>query len=147
MLVKSRFLGELQIDESKIITFEDGILGFENIKEYCIVPIPQNEGFFLLQSRVDEDISFVLINPWNTFKDYEIDIEDSYLKSMDIDGFSQLAVYSIISFKKNDTTANLLAPVVINAETKKGAQIVLRSSIYKTKHSIYNFESKEEQSC
>lgn len=147
MLVKSRFLGELNIDESKIITFEDGILGFENIKEYCIASIPQKEGFYLLQSIEDENISFILINPWDTFKDYEIDIEDSHLKLMDIEESSQLAVYSIISFKKNDITANLLAPVVINAETKKGVQIVLHSSEYKTKHSIYTAESKGEQSC
>ncbi|GAA0178095.1 flagellar assembly protein FliW [Clostridium sediminicola] len=144
MLVKSRFLGELHIDESRIIIFEDGILGFEDIKEYCIVPIPLKENFFLLQSVKDKNISFVLINPWDTFKAYDINIEDNYLKSMDIKDTSQLAVYSIISFKKNDVTANLLAPVVINAETKKGTQIVLHSSKYKTKHSIYTTMHEEE---
>ena len=144
MLVKSRFLGELQIDDSIIIIFKDGVLGFEEFKKYCIVPIPQKEKLYLLQSIKDENVSFVLINPWDTFGDYDISIEDSYLESMEIKDSSQLAVYSIISFKKNDITANLLAPVVINAETKKGAQIVLHSSEYKTKHSIYNTMDEEE---
>lgn len=147
MIVKSRLLGEFQIDGSKIIAFEEGILGIEDTKEYCVVPITNKENFYLLQSIKDENISFVLINPWDIFKDYEINLEDSYLKSMEIKDSSQLAVYSIISFKKNDITANLLAPVVINVETKKGSQIVLHSSGYKTKHSIYTFESMEEQLC
>ncbi|WP_461205752.1 flagellar assembly protein FliW [Clostridium sp. DL1XJH146] len=147
MLVKSRFLGELQIEEDKTIEFEDGILGFEEYKNYCIVPIPQKEKFYIMQSIEDENISFILINPWDSFEDYEIDIEYSQLKKMAIEDSEQLAIYSIVSFKKNGMTANLLAPIVINADNKKGAQIVLHSSKYTTKHIIPTSQSEEEQSC
>jgi flagellar assembly factor FliW len=144
MIVKSRFLGELQIDESSIINFDEGILGLEDLKEYCIVSIPEKEQFSLLQSIEDENISFVLIKPWDFFEHYEIDLKENHLKAMNIESSAQLAIYSIISFKKNDITANLLAPVVINVETNKGNQIVLHSQQYKTKHSIFIGKSKEE---
>ncbi len=147
MIVKSKFLGELDIAEEKVINFEEGILGFEEIKEYCIVPIPQKEGFYIMQSIEDENISFILINPWDSFKDYEIDIDDAQLEELRVEESSQLAIYSIVSFKKNGMTANLLAPIVINAENKNGAQIVLHYSKYTTKHIIPISQSEEEQSC
>jgi flagellar assembly factor FliW len=144
IIIKSRFLGELQVDKNKIINFEEGILGFEDIREYCIISIPEKEQFSLLQSIEDENISFVLIKPWDFFGDYEIDLKENHLKTMNIESSDQLAIYSIVSFKKNDITANLLAPVVINVDTNKGSQIVLHSQEYKTKHSIFIEKSKEE---
>ncbi|SHH83402.1 flagellar assembly protein FliW [Clostridium grantii] len=147
MLIKSRFLGNLEIDESKIVTFEEGILGFEDIKEYCIVPMPEKEDFYLLQSIEDENISFIIIKPWDFFKQYEINLQEEHLQTVDIEDASQVAIYSILSLSQLDITANLLAPVVINADTNKGAQIVLHSSTYKTKHSIYASESKGESLC
>ena len=36
MLVKTRHFGEVNLDEDKVLTFEDGLIGFENCKRYTI---------------------------------------------------------------------------------------------------------------
>jgi len=37
MLLKTKHFGEINIDESKIIEFKDGIPGFENLKRYVVL--------------------------------------------------------------------------------------------------------------
>ena len=37
MLVKTRYFGEIDLTEDKIVTFEQGIMGFEEYKKYTIL--------------------------------------------------------------------------------------------------------------
>ena len=43
-----------------------------------------------------------------------------------------------------DLTANLIAPIVINARTRKGKQIVLDRSPYTTKHRLFPQDQEEK---
>ena len=37
MLVKTRFFGEVDIDDEKILTFDNGIIGFEDMKHWTVI--------------------------------------------------------------------------------------------------------------
>ena len=37
MLAKTRFFGEVDIEEEKILTFDNGIMGFEDMKRWTII--------------------------------------------------------------------------------------------------------------
>ncbi len=37
MKAATRLFGEIEIDESKIITFEDGIIGFPDMKKFTLI--------------------------------------------------------------------------------------------------------------
>ena len=37
MIIKSFKLGELEVPEEKLIVMERPILGFENLKEFCLI--------------------------------------------------------------------------------------------------------------
>ena len=37
VLIKTRCFGEVEIEESKIVDFPEGILGFENLKLYTLI--------------------------------------------------------------------------------------------------------------
>ena len=56
MLVKTKYFGEIDLGEDKIITFEKGLMGFENFTKYTIfwlileirnMPIYKNTGNYL----------------------------------------------------------------------------------------------------
>ena len=48
MLVKTKHFGDIDLDDSKILTFDDGILGFENCKNiqfYIIMKMAADRQF------------------------------------------------------------------------------------------------------
>lgn len=44
MKAATRLFGEIEIDESKIITFEDGIIGFPDMKKFTLIFDEEKEG-------------------------------------------------------------------------------------------------------
>ena len=49
MLKQTKYLGETEIDEDKIITFSQGLPGFPDEREFAILDLPGNEVFHVLQ--------------------------------------------------------------------------------------------------
>jgi len=149
MNIKTKYLGDIEIKKDKIITFEKGILGFEDLRDFTILTLPENEVFQCLQSIENQNVAFIIINPWNFFKDYDIKLNDEYIKELDIHDKKQIAIYNIVTIPEDikKMTANLLAPLVINIDSKKSKQIVLENTDYKTKHFIYNQNKEVSQNA
>lgn len=141
MIIKTKYLGELNIDEENILHFPDGLLGFESHKEFVLLDVPDNPYFKFLQDIKNDYISFLLVNPWDFFGSYDVELVDEGLLKIGLspDAENQMAVFSIVTlggdFKKS--TSNLLAPIVINLQDRKGKQFVLNDSKYTTKHMLF----------
>ncbi|NLK71501.1 MAG: flagellar assembly protein FliW [Clostridiales bacterium] len=140
MIVNTKYYGEIEMEDDRIITFPKGILGLEEYKKYILFEMPDNPKLFLLQSMDEESICFLLIKPWDFFPDYETEISDEELSDIHVNSMEQLAVFNIINIKEevSKSTANLLAPIIINADTREALQIVLQEDKYKTKHFIFS---------
>lgn len=140
MEINTKYLGKVNIQESQIINFPKGILGFEDHREFVLLDIEGNPLFKFLQDIKYEQIGFVLINPWKFFKDYDIELPDDKLENININPKenNDMGIYNIVTLSKSlkNSTANLLAPIVINLEDKKGKQFVLNNSLYTTKHPL-----------
>lgn len=141
MEINTKYLGKINIDKSSVLSFPNGLLGLKDSKEFAIINLEDIPHFKFLQDIRNENISFLVINPWDFFSDYDIELPDDKLKNIDINpkGDNLMEIYTIITLSKEfkKSTANLLAPVVINLKEKKGKQIVLNNSPYTTKHSIF----------
>lgn len=135
--------GEIEIDEENILTFPEGIPGFEDSKRYIIINNPDEENpFDWLQSVDNGDLAFVVINPFFVKPDYDIVIPESALEKLKIKDVSDVALYSIVVVpeKIEDMTVNLTGPIVINVREKLGKQIILDDHRYTTKHYIFKTE-------
>lgn len=130
MKIETKFLGTVEIEEKDIIQFENGIPGFEGTNKYVILPIEQDSPFALLQAINEQEIGFVLAFPFAFKSDYAFDISDEDKKELNVDQSEDLAIYSIVTVKDNfqDSTINLLAPILINIKEKYGKQLVLQDS-------------------
>ena len=141
MNIETKYLGEVKISEEQIISFPNGLLGFENSKEFILLDVPNNPYFKFLQDIHNSYISFLLINPWDFFKDYDVELNDEGLLKIDIesDKDNDMAIYCVVTLaqKFKESTSNLLAPIVINLLAKKGRQFILNDSKYTTKHKLY----------
>lgn len=149
MKIRSRILGELEIEREDIIAFPKGIPGFENEKGFIIIPIEENGPFYYLQSVGNPELCLLIANPFIFFPDYEIDIPDEELEVLGKGvGIKDIAVYAILNVPEDfrRTTANLLAPLIINEKSKKGFQFIPRKSDYNAKHPIFKLAQEKRSS-
>ena len=139
MLINSKHFGEIEIEEEKILNFVDGIPGLNNLTEYVII---DNEDadipFKWLQSVEDEDVTFVILNPFIFKPDYDFEINESTIAKLEIEDEKDIIVYSIVVVPEDITkmTTNLAAPIIINSTNKKAKQVILEGDKYSIKHYI-----------
>jgi flagellar assembly factor FliW len=76
------------------------------------------------------ELSFLVGVPRAFFPDYSIEIDDQSCDDLDLKDQSDALVLVILSTGADpaSTTANLLAPVVINGKTRQAAQIILNGT-------------------
>lgn len=141
MIIKTKYFGDINIDENKIILFEDGILGFPDYKKYLFMESgEEGSPFFWLQSIEDVDIVFPLIDVIRFIPSYNPVVDSSEIEALG-DEDDELAIYNILLIPKDkgakDSTVNLKAPVVINLNTLKARQIISSNEEYPVKYYLY----------
>lgn len=131
MKIPSKKLGEIEIDESSIINFVSPIIGFEQIKQYVIVKLSQNDKFSWLQSVDNDSVTFPITVPQAFDIEYTFEIDDNNQKLLNLNDANDLLTFNIVTIPLNrpeDATINLLAPIVVNIKENKGAQLILSGS-------------------
>ena len=139
MKVKTTRFGELEVNPSDIVTFSEGLLGFENLKKYFVVDPGDSTLILWLQSTEDEKVAFPIIEPKIFKPDYIAKLLPADLNGLELESLQTAKLYSILTIPANVTemSANLKAPVVINSTKKVGKQIVLQDSKLSVKHEMY----------
>lgn len=127
MLIATKFLGDIEIQEQEIITFEQGLLGLGDIKKFVLLPLEKESPFVILQSTEQQEIGFVVAYPFVFKEDYVFEISDEDKKDLRVEKEEELITYSIVTLKEpfETSTLNLLAPIVINTAKRYGKQVVL----------------------
>lgn len=132
--------GEIEVEEDKIVHFEQGIPAFEDEHEFVIIPYDPESPYVFLQSLATPELAFLMTIPFIFFPDYEFNLDDDVLKKMAIKVQEDILVYTLITIPNGEIknmTANLLAPVVVNKNTMQARQVVLERSKYTTKHRLF----------
>ncbi len=144
--VKTNRFGEIEIDDSRVVHFKDGIPAFEDEHEFVILPYDEDSPYYFMQSLKSPELAFVLTVPFLFFPDYTIEIDDDTVKKLEIKNQEKVELYSLLTIPNGSVrymTANLLAPIVINDENMQAKQIVMDKSNYKTKHRLFPDDAKE----
>lgn len=122
------------------IIFKDGILGFEEYKDYHIELNQEEENpFQRLQSKDTDALSFIIMDPFLIKKDYDFMLTESTIEKLEIEDVKDVLVFTIVTIPNEDIksiTTNLLAPIIINSKKNLAKQIVLTDTDYTTKHNI-----------
>jgi flagellar assembly factor FliW len=135
MRIKTKFFDEVEIDDNRMIVFPDGIPGFEENKSFVILDIADCS-FKCLQSTEEQHVCMLLANPFDYFKDYDIDIEDEDVAALGITSIDDVQVYTVVAFHEEKVTTNLVAPIIINVSQLKGKQIVFSGTEYSIRQEL-----------
>jgi flagellar assembly factor FliW len=127
---------ELQIEES-IPAFADpttlhlpfGLLGFERIKRYLLIPAPQAPPFYWLQMAGDPSLAFLVIPPEGIIPNYYPEISSDDVEYLDLSDSTEAAILNIVVLKPGGrTTVNLKGPIIFNRKSLKGKQVILANA-------------------
>jgi flagellar assembly factor FliW len=137
--VETTRFGAIEISEESIFTFAEGLPGFEGERRMTLlasghVPGHADVGadhptMYWLQDVEDGSLAFLCIVPWLPFPDYEIDLD---VEGLGIADERDVCVLTIVTVRRENgamqMSANLRAPVIINAATRQARQVILTNN-------------------
>ncbi|MFO7861596.1 MAG: flagellar assembly protein FliW [Desulfosalsimonas sp.] len=132
--LQTRF-GDVSYDPDKMIRFPEGLVGFEQLLDFVVLPNRgKDDPLFCFQSVEEPHLSFLLINPALFFPDYQIAPGPEELEKLAIKETDPYFVLTTITFHDDQSiTLNLLAPVIYTPKTDRALQVILDGSGYKAK--------------
>lgn len=150
MKVQTKFFGEIDLPEEKIITLERGLIGLEQYKKYTILYDEEKEdnNISWLQSCDEPSLALPVIKPWLVKEQYNPVVEDELLTNIGELTEENLVILLTMTVPEDITkmSVNLKAPIIINADSRKGAQLIAENDDYEVKFMVYElFKSKKEE--
>ncbi len=143
MKIETRVFGTIEIDDSKIIHFPAGIIGFPEMTDFALVH-DEEKGKDVpirwLQSLQEAQFAMPVMDPLLVSDDYNPEVEDELLNPIGPLNQDETLVLVTVSVPKDLSrmSVNLQAPIIINAENKKAAQVIVNTEVYPIKFYIYD---------
>ncbi|MCL6493653.1 MAG: flagellar assembly protein FliW [Ignavibacterium sp.] len=124
MKLKSDQFGEIEFSEDLVLSFEEGLYGFEQLKKYLLIKT-DDDLFYWLTSVDRPEICFPLIG--TRIIDEEFPEVENY------------EAFAIVTLNKDPLkiTVNLKAPVYINQEKKAGFQKIIDTDKYPINYKLF----------
>ena len=116
--------GSVEVDESLIVTFSTGLPGFGNLRRFAMLWADAREIFWWLQSVEDPAICFLATDPGLWVADYAVDLRPEDLVRLGLRRSEDAVVLALVSRHGDRITANLRAPLVLDAASRRGLQLV-----------------------
>ena len=142
MEIESTRFGKITVDDDRVMTFPHGLLGFPDQGRFALIQTGEENYFFWLQSVDEPTLAFVVTDPTIFFKDYDVPIREEAAEELALTdpGFAQ--VFVICNKVDEWLTGNLLGPIVVNAQNRVGAQIVLTEKKWTTRQPLLRLPSE-----
>lgn len=133
MLVQTSRFGPVEIDDSRVIVFPKGLLGFPRHKQYVLIQPNADSCFYWLQSTDQPELAFVVTDPSLWISTYRVPIKREQMEELGIRSIEEAQVFVIVNKRGNMLTGNLQGPLVIHLQSKTGEQLVLSDRRFTTR--------------
>lgn len=142
MIIDTRIFGSIDIEEDKIIKFQNGIVGFPDMTEFTLIhneETPDNAGVRWLQSIQEPTFAMPVIDPLSIIASYNPEVDDELIKPIGLMSSEEMLVLVTITVPSDikKMSVNLRAPLIINAAERKACQIIAEGESYQVKFPIY----------
>lgn len=139
MKIETTRFGTISVEEDKIIHMPSGMLGFSDKKRFLLFGHKEKTPFCWYQSVDDPAMAFVVMSPFVIKPDYAVEADEAAKAMSWEDDGDDIDVYVVVTIPRGEPekmTANLLGPILINARTRQGIQMVISNSPYSHKFPI-----------
>lgn len=148
----TKHFGTIQYQDQAVFEFPAGLPGFEQERRFLAVKHPASQPIVFLQSLRCPELCFITLPVLVVDAGYRLAMspEDARLLSLAEDRQpaigSEVLCLAVISVGEGKLpTANLLAPIVVNLQTRQAVQAILENSAYSHQHPL--LDSEAEKAC
>ena len=149
MVIQTKLFGEVDIDEQKALHFENGIIGFPDLKTFFLIRDEERASSLIcwLQSVEENGLALPVLDPLKVMESYNPMIEDDLLKPLGELTEDNLMALVTVTVPRNieNISVNLQAPILINADTKQACQLILEDGNYPVRYPIYEILNKAKE--
>lgn len=121
--------GALPSDDPRTVRLVHPLPGLPGVHEYRLRGLESSGVLFSLES-LDGDVSLLLAAPWAFFPDYAPVLSDEDVDLLGLTGADDALLFVVLTAGETaaGTTANLLAPLVLNQRDDRAVQVLLTGS-------------------
>ena len=126
--------------EETIIRFPQGLVGFPDQKEFQLFEPTDAYPLKFIQSVEDPDLSFTCMDAAAVKMDYEVPLDESTARTLALEDPKDALVLLLMVVPEDPSqmTADLAGPLVINAKTQIGVQVVLDSQRFPLQYPVFS---------
>jgi len=128
--LNTRF-GEVAYDPENVLTFPEGLIGFENLRQFIVMPNQKDGPLFWIQSVEDPSVALILTDPTNFFLGYQVVPEAGEKKKLQLAAEEDCFTLVVVTvYPDRQVTLNLMAPILFAPGSNKAIQVILENSDY-----------------
>jgi len=144
-IANSRF-GEIEYDPAKILCLPEGLIGFEPLRKFVVIPNKKEGPLFWIQSIEDPQVAFVLTDPTNFFLEYRVAPDKNDRDRLGISENDDCFALAIVTVPPDQhVTLNLAAPILFAPRTNRAIQVVLDKGPYSSRQPLPSQEPAGKQ--
>lgn len=128
MEISTKYFGDIKFDPKEILHFPSGIFGFEEEKEFLLIPFEGGDDSLLcFQSVMTASLAFVAVNPFLIYPQYAPKLQSKEISELKGEKSEDFCYYALCVVRDpiGTSTINLKCPMVINDTTRQARQIIL----------------------
>jgi flagellar assembly factor FliW len=141
MQLQTTRFGTIEYAEEDVLVLNEGLIGLPACRNYLVLSHKENSLFRWLQSIEEPALAFLLLDPAAFAPNYAPQLPAAAIAALGLTEETPRIVFAIVSIPAGcpqEMTANLAGPIVINAEARVGAQIVLDDETWTTRHRVFD---------
>ena len=145
--LQTAHFGIISFAAESVFEFPEGLPGFEGLRRFVPVQSPVTAPILFLQSAEDAALCFTTLPVRVVDPRYRLQMVERYLQVLQWPAGRQprigeeLLCLAVLSIRETGTTANLLAPVVVNLKNNRAVQAVAEESGYSHQHPLFACEA------
>ncbi len=141
--IKTRF-GEIEYDPDNTLQFPEGLIGFEDLRNFVVMPNEKEGPLFWIQSIDDPQVAFILTDPTSFYFDYKVVPDGRERQKLGIDESADCLIVSVVSVSADrNITLNLAAPILFAPETNRALQVILEGTQFSPQTPLPVVEEKK----
>ena len=125
MRIETQRFGTLSLNADQLFLFPQGLFGMETLRQWALLPDPQNDAVAWLQSASRGDRAIAMISPRAFFESYRVRISRRELACLHLTPGAELYVMTAVAGHIGKLTTNLRAPFILNLERRLGCQVIV----------------------
>lgn len=139
LAIESTRFGKIEIDESIVLEFDAGMIGFPEHRRYAILKQRDDSVFMWLHSIDDGGLAFPIVLPWVFHWDYEVKLSDDDMAAIGVERADQISIYCVVSVGADvrKATINLFSPIVVNNDDRRARQVINTAEGYATRDALF----------